>query len=145
MRKIILFLLVSLTVYAAFFTEKDRLDREVERLCAIDGGIKVYETVKLSAERFEKDGSIYIPSKQIAKPDHEYYYESIQQFLIEGNLSMWRNHYMVYRMSDNKLIGESLSYSRYGGDIPGPWHGSSFRCPVKADITDLNMQIFIKE
>ena len=58
MRKIILFLLVSLTVYAAFFTEKDRLDREVERLCAIDGGIKVYETVKLSAERIEQYGQI---------------------------------------------------------------------------------------
>ncbi|TXI30993.1 MAG: hypothetical protein E6Q60_00010 [Nitrosomonas oligotropha] len=145
MKKIALLLFASLIVYAAFFTEKDRLDREVKRLCAIDGGIKVYETVKLPVEKFEKDGSIYIPSKQMVKPNHEYYYESSQQFLIKGNPSMWRNHYAVYRKSDNKLIGESSSYSRHGGDIPGPWHGSSFRCPEKADITNLNMQIFIKE
>ena len=145
MKKIVLLLFASLIVYATFFTEKDRLDREVKRLCAIDGGIKVYETVKLPTERFEKDGSIHIPFKQIAEPDHEYYYESSQYFFVEGNPSMWRNHYMVYRISDNKLLGESSSYSRHGGDIPGPWHGSSFRCPEKADITNLSMQIFIKE
>ncbi|UJP04202.1 MAG: hypothetical protein LZF85_07165 [Nitrosomonas sp.] len=144
--KIIFWLVfASALIYSSFFTEKDRLDREVKRLCAIDGGIKVYETVKLSADRFEKDGSIYIPSKQIAKLDDDYYYESFQQFLVEGNPSMWRNQYRVYRMSDNKLIGEASSYSRHGGNIPGPWHGSSFRCPVTADITNLNMQIFIKE
>ena len=145
MKRIILLLLVSSIVYATFFTEKDRLDREVKRLCAIDGGITVYEKVTLPADRFERDGSIFIPSKQAAKPNHEYYYESFQQFLVEGNPSMWRNQYRVYRVADNKLIGESSSYSRSGGDIPGPWRGSSFRCPVAADITNLNMQIFIKE
>jgi hypothetical protein len=58
MKRIILLLLVSSIVYATFFTEKDRLDREVKRLCAIDGGITVYETVKLPAERFDGYGQI---------------------------------------------------------------------------------------
>lgn len=145
MRIIFWLVFASTLIYASFFTEKDRLDREVKRLCAIDGGIKVYETVKLPTERFEKDDSIYIPSKQRSKPEDDYFYESSQHFLVRGNPSMWRNHYKIYRTSDNKIIGESVSYSRHGGDIPGPWHESSFRCPVKADITDLSMQVFIKK
>ena len=145
MKKIILFLFVLLIGHAIFFSEKARLDREVERLCAIDGGIKVYETVKLPAERFDQYDQIRIPYKEIAKPEDEYYFESSQLFLIKGNPEMWQNHYKVYRTSGNKLLGESISYSRRGGDMPGPWHESSFGCPEKVDITDLKKQIFIKE
>ncbi len=54
MKKIILLLVVSSIVYVTFFSEKARLDREVERLCAIDGGVKVYETVTLPPDKFDK-------------------------------------------------------------------------------------------
>ncbi len=144
MKKIILFLLVSLTVYAVFFTEKDRLDREVERLCAIDGGIKVYETVKLPAERFTQYDSISLPYKEIAKPEDEYFYESSTVSLIRGNPELVEYHYEVYRQFDGKLLGEIINYSRRGGGIPGPWHMPAFRCPKETDA-DLNKQIFIKE
>ena len=145
MRKIILLLLVSSIIYAAFFTEKDRLDREVKRLCAIDGGIKVYETVRLPAERFEKDGSIYIPARQTAKLEDEYYYDYLKNYITRGNPEMWRSHAKVYRRSDGKLLGEVVSYARRGGDVPGPWHESSFRCPQNKDSGYLMKQIFIKD
>jgi len=144
MRKIILFLLVSLTVYAAFFTEKDRLDREVERLCAIDGGIKVYETVKLPAERFDQYGQISIPYKENVKPEDEYYYESSTIYLIKGNPELRQYSSKLYRRSDDRLIGESTSYSRIGGDMPGPWQPSSFMCPADEGFNYLMKQIFIK-
>lgn len=144
MRKIILFLLVSLTAYAAFFTEKDRLDREVERLCAIDGGIKVYETVKLPAERFDQYGQISIPYKENVKPEDEYYYESSTIYLIKGNPELRQYSSKLYRRSDDRLIGESTSYSRIGGDIPGPWQPSSFMCPADEGFNYLMKQIFIK-
>ncbi len=126
--------------------EKDRLDAQVRELCAKDGGITVYETVKLPAERFDQYGQIRIPSKQDAKPGDEYYYESSTFYLISGNPAMWQSRYRVYRKIDNntKLIGESISYARRGGDVPGPWHESSFGCPDGADITDLKKQVFIK-
>ncbi|GKS69954.1 hypothetical protein W03_19580 [Nitrosomonas sp. PY1] len=124
---------------------KGQLDDEVRRLCAIDGGIKVYETVKLPAGRFDKYGQIRIPYKEIVGPGDRYFYESSQKFLVEGNPAMWRNHYKVFRIYDNKILGESVSYARRGGDLPGPWHGTSFGCPEKASIIYLNMQIFIKE
>ena len=144
MRKIILFLLVSLTVYAAFFTEKDRLDREVERLCAIDGGIKVYETVKLPAERIDQYGQISIPYKKNVTPGDEYYYESSTVYLIKGNPELRQYISKIYRRSDDRLLGESTSYSRIGGDMPGPWQPSSFMCPADEGFNYLMKQIFIK-
>lgn len=144
MKSIFWLVFASALIYAFFFTEKDRLDREVKRLCAIDGGVRVYETVKLSADRFTQFGSISIPYKEIAKPEDEYYYESSTIYLIKGNPDMYKLHFKVYRIFDNKLIGESISYTRRGGDMPGPWHHSSFGCPENADITHLKKQIFTK-
>lgn len=118
-------------------------DQQVRELCAKDGGVKVYETVRLPTERFDKYGQIRIPAKQDAKPGDEYYYESSMRHLRSGNPVMWQLHFKVYQKFNNKLLGESISYARQGGDAPGPWHESSFGCPYTADITDLKKQIFI--
>lgn len=134
--KISLLLLVSLIVYAAFFTEKDRLDREVKRLCAIDGGIKVYETVKLPAERFDRYGQIQIPAKWLAKPEDEYYYEGATSYLIKGNPELLQLHTRMYHESGNTSLRESTLYVRRGGDLPGPWQPSSMRCPQSKNLSD---------
>jgi hypothetical protein len=120
-------------------------DSKVRELCEKDGGITVYETVVLPAERFTKRGSVRILEKSLAKPDDEYYYESSRTLIKKGNPQMWRSHTKVYRSSDEKLLGETISYARRGGDIPGPWHPSSFRCPEEAGLNNLKKQIFIKE
>lgn len=57
----ILLLIPKFFSYAS--PSKSELDSEVKRLCAIDSGIKVYETVKLPAEIFDKWGVIKIPIK----------------------------------------------------------------------------------
>ena len=119
-------------------------DAEVRKLCEKDGGIKVYETVTLPAEHFAKDGSILIPAKWLAKPEDEFYSESSKVFIRKGSPEMSQLHYKVYRRSDEKLLGEAISYARRGGDMSGPWHPSSFRCP-KGTVVDLKNQIFIKE
>jgi len=46
-------LLTGCTSYA-----KMKMDAEVDRLCAIDGGLKIYETVSLPPEKFNKYGFI---------------------------------------------------------------------------------------
>ena len=119
-------------------------DGQVRELCAKDGGVRVYETVKLPAEKFNQWGQVRIPSKQAARPDDEYSYESSTNHLKNGNPEIWQSQYKVYRQVDRKLLGESLGYARRGGDLPGPWNESSFGCPGNTDITDLNKQIFIK-
>ena len=141
----IVLLILPLITACASGPSKGQLDDEVRRLCAIDGGIKVYETVKLPAFRFEKDGSIYIPAKRLAKPEDKYYVENSTLYLIEGNPEMVQYHSKVYRRSDGKLLGEAISYSRRGGGMPGPWHVPAFRCPQKEDSGYLMMQIFIKD
>lgn len=123
---------------------KTHYDRQVRELCVKDGGVRVYETVKLPSSRFDQFGQLRIPSKQNVKPEDEYLYESSTTYTRNGNPEMWKSHYRVYRQLDGKLLGESVSYSRRGGDMPGPWHESSFGCPRNADITDLIRQIFIK-
>jgi hypothetical protein len=145
-----LLLLLSLTTACASGPSKSELDAEVERLCAIDGGVRVYETVTLPADKFDKNGNVHIPLKKNAKPSDEYFYEWEARTLKAGNPDdggaavTWRDHFKFYRAKDSKLLGEDISYARRGGDIPGPWHPSSFRCPSVTQSSDIEKLIFLK-
>ena len=119
-------------------------DAQVREMCAKGGGVRVYETVRLPAERFDALGVARIPIKRDAKPGDEYYYEWREQSFREGNPSIRRDHFLVYRRSDMKLLGEAVSYARLGGDLPGPWHGSSFRCPEDSGGSVLKQRILIQ-
>lgn len=140
-----LLLLLPLATACASGPSKSELDAEVKRLCAIDGGIKVYERVRLPAERFDKYGNLRIPSKENAKPDDEYYYELDIHYYRKGNPELSRDHFKIFRRSDQKLLGESIRYGRGGGDMLGPWHGSSFVCPeISSNQPSLEKSIFLK-
>ncbi|PXW81013.1 hypothetical protein C8R34_1403 [Nitrosomonas sp. Nm84] len=156
MKKIILLLFVSLVVYAIFFSEKARLDREVDRLCAIDGGVKVYETVQLPPDKFDKKyGQInfYRPTQGENALGPEYIYQWDIHYYKKGDPAsqgahetvMKRDHLRITRKSDMKLLGEFVLYSRGGGDLPGPWMPSSYRCPnaMEASSGKLMHKIFI--
>lgn len=124
---------------------KARYDRQVQQLCAKDGGVRVYETVRLPAERFDKWGNLGIHDKEYAKPTDEYYYESEVHYYRRGNPTLLRSRSQVVRRSDGKVLGEAISYGRGGGDLPGPWHGSSFHCPPIADAEGkIESSIFLK-
>ena len=126
--------------------EKTRLDLKVKELCAKDGGIRVYETVALPPEKFDKYGAVHIPSKRDAKPADEYYYELDIQYLKTGNPEMSRSDYRIVRRSDGKVLGEMVRYGRGGGDMPGPWHESSFTCPpIAADQPTIEGSVFLKK
>lgn len=124
--------------------EKDLLDEQVRKLCAMDGGIKVYEKVILPAQQFNEYGEILVPLRVNAKPWDEYLFDWETLYFKKGNPAMWRSHFKLIRRKDGKLLGESVAYSRRGGDFPGPWHDSSFGCPDGSDIKDLNRSVFIK-
>jgi hypothetical protein len=126
--------------------EKARLDEEVRRLCAIDGGVKVYETVKLPPEKFDKFGAPMIPSKEQAKPEDSYFYEWNLEYLKKGNPSLVRSHTRVIRRKDSKVLGESVRYGRGGGDFPSPMQDSSLMCPpISADQPSLETLVFHRE
>lgn len=123
------------------------LDAEVRELCAKDGGVKVYETVRLPAERFDKKGVLkaYRPNQGENALGPNYIYKMENQYFSKGEINavaIWRTHIKVFRRSDGKLLGDSVSYTRRGGDFPGPWHPSSYICP---DLKYLNLleQVFV--
>jgi hypothetical protein len=120
------------------------LDEEVNIRCEVDGGIKVYETVKLPPDKFNKWGQVAfnIPNKERKRPDSEYYYTLTELYYKKGNPEVSRSHFKLYQARNNVLLGEAISYGRRGGDVVGPWHESSYRCPTKASITNLKENVF---
>ena len=130
-------------------TEKNRLDQEVQRLCAKDGGVKIYETVKLPPDKFDRYGNVRIPSEEDATKWDEYYYVRKRAYLKGGETSqdyearMWRTDHKIIRRSDGKVLGEYVSYVRRGDGFPGPWHPSYFGCPDLKDL-GLNEKVFIR-
>jgi hypothetical protein len=135
----VLLLVVGIT---ACHAERDRLDAEVRRLCALDGGIKVYEKVRLPPERFDQYGIVAVPERAKAKPTDDFIFEVKQDYLVRGNPELWRWHAVLIRQKDLKVLGESISYTRRGGDLPGPWHPSKSTCPEGAGIVAVKRAVF---
>lgn len=123
------------------------LDAEVRELCARDGGVRVYETVRLPKERFDKWGMVkpYDPTQKENALGSEYTYKTEEYFFRKGNPSIVRYHHQVFRRSDGKLLGETTSYGRGGGDMPGPWELSNYHCPPTSVSSEIALfkRIFI--
>ncbi len=136
-------------------------DAQVRELCAKDGGVKVYETVKLPAEKFDKWGmpEMYherVENKAAYRHDESqtvmesalgtgYIYKSEDHYYRKVNPAMIRYHHQAIRRSDGKVLGEAVSYGRGGGDLPGPWAPSNFHCPPTSESSEntLFKKIFV--
>jgi hypothetical protein len=140
------FSLIFLSAFALVgcLREKDRLDAQVREMCAKDGGAKVYEQVALPAEKFDEFGVVIVPIKASAKAWDEFFYEWDITYYKKGNPEMWRSHFKLTRRADGKLLGESVAYSRRGGDFPGPWHDSSYGCPKDQGMPFVKKQVFVR-
>ncbi len=124
-------ILASLLACAACSSEADRLDAEAQRLCAIDGGIKVYETVVLPPDKFNELGQALVP---LGKDDRGWgYYTTFSVENLTGTFSpptLERETQSVVRTSDSKVIAHSVVYRRRGGGLlDGYLYGSGFHCP----------------
>ena len=122
-------------------------DAKVRELCEKDGGVKVYETVELPAEMFDKWGMVnfYRPTQGENALGLEFLLSWNVSYLKTGNPSLYRSHTQIFRRSDDKLLGESVGYSRGGGDLPGPWQPSSYSCPETYGQVPLLKEIFTKK
>jgi hypothetical protein len=125
--------------------EKWMLDRQVRELCEEDGGVRVYETIKLPAEKFNQYGQInfYRPIEGGNALGPEYVMKRNLEYYRKENPSFYRSHTQIIRKSDGRVLGESVFYKRGGGYLPGPWHGSSYMCPESSVKNDVLRQIFI--
>jgi hypothetical protein len=89
-------------------------DWRVDRMCAVDGGVTVYETVELPAEKFDEWGNVHIPPKWKAKPEDEYYYEMEINYYRKGNPSVQKRKYRTIRRSDGKAWSQRSSATLVG-------------------------------
>jgi hypothetical protein len=94
---------------------KTRLDREVDRLCAKDGGVRVYETVRLPKENFGPDGDMFPPFKGLRGDKGRYGpdYTDVLDFEIlhAGNPALERKRLQIVRRSDGKVLERSSTTS----------------------------------
>lgn len=151
-RKIFLLICVLATFIPALSgCEKYALDRHMEELCEKDGGSKVYEVVKLPENMLTPSGK---PFSSVEKNTgegrlgDEYIYSNEIEILKDGNIMkgegrLLRGHIKIFRKSDSKLLGESITYGRSGGDGIVLGHPSSSTCPKSG--VKIENQIFIKE
>ncbi len=127
---------------------KTKLDREVDRLCAVDGGIHVYETVKLPKENFGPGGEVFPQHRGLASnkgglgPNYQSRFKN--ELLVTGNPAMQRIRNQIIRLTDQKVLGELIVYRRSGGDLPGPWEPSQHSCPAGPKFS-LEQNIFQTE
>lgn len=131
-------------------------DKELQALCAKDGGMKVYETVTLPASEFSKYGqpldqywSNQTDPENKLGPDYRYVYrlELLKRGdTLKGEVQMRKSATKVFRRSDGKLLGQAVEYGRSGGDsyfyLIFGGHPSAFSCPPGAD--QLLVNIFIQ-
>jgi hypothetical protein len=126
MRSLIIGIMSSLLALSLTGCERYALDRQMEALCKKDGGIKVYETVTLSPDEYERIlfGSVILAKSQEDYYGTEYRFLSQSEHLVgkdgdaeRGRGELIRHYSAVYRKSDNRLLGESIRYARGGGDF----------------------------
>lgn len=134
--------------------EKYALDRQMEELCKKDGGIRVYETVKLPASMFDQNGSPAPGTKSREIEDRlgpSYQLVREEAYLKQGNPvkgegQLRRTHWKITRKSDGKLLGEAVRYGRSGGDFIALGHFSSNSCPLHLGGDEPVVRaVFIKE
>lgn len=128
---------------AASYGVKWWYDQKVVEMCAIDGGVKIYETAPLTRDLLDKYGQISLRDKAVAKLSDKYYYESGVYYFQKGSFELSRTRHQIMRRSDGKVLGDLVRYGRGGGDLPGPWHASSFMCPDPIKASNFESSVFI--
>lgn len=124
-------------------------DAQVREMCAKDGGVTIYQKVRIS--KIEKQalgtvgGLIGIPAKELAKPNAPVYEELNIFDLREGNPRVSRSEMLIVRRADSVIVAKAISYARSDGDIPSPAHPSSFSCPDFKSIITALQQLFTVE
>lgn len=145
----VLLLLLILLALGFYEARKAYWDYQVRELCAKDGGIMVYETVKLPPEKFNEWGQVnfYRPTQKEQALGVEYQFRENIKALKTGAPELLRYHYEVVRRADFMLLSQTISYQRGGGDFPGPWQPSAFTCPAinVAGPNALLMKTFLKD
>jgi len=142
----VVFLLLALGFFEG---RKLYWDYRAREMCEKDGGVKIFDQVRLKKSDIDIlgriDGKISVPSKDLASAKSAVF--SVDQVFIlnESYPKVWRQVTEIIRRSDERVVARSITYSRVGGDFPSPAHSSSFACPDASEIVSERERLFIIE
>ncbi len=145
---------IGTAVFLLFVPMADNIVGEVyfKYLCATQGGIKVYQTVKLSNEYWNKYGTpIFIDSKGNIDTnilmDFNFTRENDSDFITIFRIK--KELYQVGYKESGSVLGERVIFFYYGGWLVNStgMHVMGSHCPSNKDISLANLMndIFIKE
>jgi len=137
--------LVLLMVFAFYEGRKAYWDYRVQKMCEQDGGLTVFENIRVSAEDYERlkgtHGAIPIPERRSADSAAEYVSDTEITRMHQGTPDVWRTVAMVRSLDGNRPLARWVNYTRRGGDFLTVAHASYFTCD--SDIASLSSEIFI--
>ncbi len=120
-------------------------DAKVRELCAVDGGVKVYETVELTSDLLDQFDRINIPYESELISTDKYFFKRIISYYRKDDPQVSRWHTQIIRYRDYKVLGEMVRYGRGGGDLYGPWSSTTYHCPpISKEVAGLELQVFIE-
>jgi hypothetical protein len=146
-------ILVGLAALTLVACERFVLDRRMEGLCKVDGGIHVYERVELPRAMFDQNGDPFPgwrarPAKERLGSEYELVHEmSVLKDgdPLRGEGKLMRSHWKVLRSVDHKVLGDAVVYGRSGGDFLVVDHFTSKGCPERLGApVSLIHAIFVK-
>lgn len=144
--------LIGLAILAFVYTELNKIywDYRVKELCKKDGGVTVYETVELTQEEYirnnGKNGFISVPSEKSNKNQKfDFLQKRNRTTLKKSDPAVWKTKTLIYRKSNESILGKIVTFTRRGGGFPtGITHSSSFTCrDIDGFETDGIKKIFI--
>jgi hypothetical protein len=138
-------LLILSYIYAE--SKKEYWDQQVKALCEKDGGVTVYQHVKVTPEEYEKYGGGYgaisvMDDSSTSEPQYPYVSKSEQEFFHKKDPQVYRRIGTIYRREDGEILGTLVSYARAGGNFAF-FRAPGFSCRNLGMKYDVENQIFI--
>ncbi len=121
-------------------------DAQVREMCAKDGGVTVYERVKLTRSEYQRLGGdrdiVPVPSRNSAGPNAPYVADRKITKIHEWSPEVYRRETVIIRVADRKILSRQVTYGRIGGDFPSHAHPSSYGCADVGLLLDIERQTF---
>jgi hypothetical protein len=121
-------------------------DAQVREMCEKDGGVMIYERVRLTQDEYRHlggiGGTVPVPSKSLAAPSAPYVAETKIAKIREWSPEVYRRETVIIRVVDGKVLSRQVTYGRIGGDFPSHAHPSSYGCADVGLRLDVERQTF---
>lgn len=120
-------------------------DWKVDRLCKVDGGIKVFMKAAAPKELKRADGAIDLLKLQRAKSDQPFYLVIDSHSIEPKDPSIVRLEHRLFRKQDSLLLGTAVVYIRPQQHQGIPFlHRDGHSCPSEDVLSQLVDSVFAK-